>query len=277
MLSYLVSQKMGISKTDDNFRYVSIVLSTTLIIAAALTFFLSFNIYTGRYPLLIVAQSIGMLLSYLALFLLLKKRRVRTAAFILLIVVMGLCFLTMMLVNNRSYSLALVLLCPILSIFFAGIRLGMLFNTVYFVGYLWLCISHFDVWKPASFGPIGLIQLGIVFAVISGITYFYESSRLRIQSALESSNQKLAEIAFKDPLTGLYNRRYLEDAVLEANHFGYFALVDVDDFKRINDVFGHHTGDMVLQHLAQMIDASFDSDKVLVTRWGGRGIRALIP
>ncbi|MGN2393641.1 GGDEF domain-containing protein, partial [Pelomicrobium sp. G1] len=78
-----------------------------------------------------------------------------------------------------------------------------------------------------------------------------------------------------DPLTGLYNRRFLEEALarelararrLQAS----LALVmaDVDRFKSFNDSFGHEAGDMVLQSLARLLKSSLrDSD--MVCRYGG--------
>ena len=89
--------------------------------------------------------------------------------------------------------------------------------------------------------------------------------------------------AYKDPLTGLYNRRYLienlEKEVKKAcrYHLTFSMLfIDLDHFKEINDRFGHVIGDMVLRRAAELIlEMSRTSD--LVARYGGEEFVLLMP
>lgn len=80
--------------------------------------------------------------------------------------------------------------------------------------------------------------------------------------------------AFMDPLTNLYNRRYAEqyfqnDVLPCSSHKVFcFAMVDIDDFKLVNDGFGHEVGDQVLVALSDLIRRSFRNTDLL-TRWGG--------
>ncbi|GAB3487387.1 hypothetical protein GCM10027340_26060 [Marinomonas epiphytica] len=89
-----------------------------------------------------------------------------------------------------------------------------------------------------------------------------------MQQQLEQSNNELSELAFRDALTGLYNRRYLEDYLLEKERPQYLALVDIDNFKRVNDKYGHIMGDQVLQQVAHCLAATLGTDGKVV-RWGG--------
>jgi two-component system cell cycle response regulator len=91
-------------------------------------------------------------------------------------------------------------------------------------------------------------------------------------SALKS---ELEEIAITDPLTGLYNRRYFTDHLREhfqkAKMFGaYFSLlmVDLDDFKRVNDTYGHPIGDLILTEAAVLLKTSVRTGDI-VSRFGG--------
>ena len=78
----------------------------------------------------------------------------------------------------------------------------------------------------------------------------------KMQEQLQKINvlqEKLREEAIRDPLTGLFNRRYLEDTLIREiaraqreNYAISFMLLDIDHFKQINDLYGHRAGDIVL-------------------------------
>ena len=91
-------------------------------------------------------------------------------------------------------------------------------------------------------------------------------------ASLTDENQALLKLSLHDPLTGLYNRRGLEQRLLSFLKPGekgaYATLIDIDDFKAINDRFGHHVGDQVLQEVAQAMLSSSQGQQVLA-RIGG--------
>lgn len=101
-----------------------------------------------------------------------------------------------------------------------------------------------------------------------------ENERLRLQ---------LQEQATRDPLTGVFNRRYFAEAVdketaraiRENSPFSVFIL-DVDYFKKFNDNYGHKCGDLVLQTLANfLVENTRRSD--IVCRFGGEEFVVLMP
>jgi two-component system sensor histidine kinase ChiS len=96
---------------------------------------------------------------------------------------------------------------------------------------------------------------------------------------LEAALRDLAEASITDPLTGLRNRRYLvqrieDDAAVERRHAEQpvqdliFFMMDIDHFKRVNDVHGHAAGDSVLQGVSARLKEVFSQDDHLI-RWGG--------
>ncbi len=94
-------------------------------------------------------------------------------------------------------------------------------------------------------------------------------------SEIELLNEKLREQAIRDPLTGLYNRRYFDEVAgrdvaraLRTGEALAIVALDIDCFKSVNDEHGHAAGDLVLQVLAEILTASVrESD--LVCRTGG--------
>ena len=92
---------------------------------------------------------------------------------------------------------------------------------------------------------------------------------------LTGLHQRVAEQAVTDPLTGLWNRRYMSETldreVARARRFGHpisLIILDVDDFKEINDRRGHMQGDMVLESVADVVREATRSIDV-AARYGG--------
>ncbi len=101
------------------------------------------------------------------------------------------------------------------------------------------------------------------------------AERERVARELEAANSRLAELAVLDPLTGLLNRRglceRLELARLALEREGEPAcavLIDCDDFKRVNDRFGHAAGDALLRELATRMKSAVRGQDTLA-RLGG--------
>ncbi|MCW2477854.1 sensor domain-containing diguanylate cyclase [Candidatus Symbiopectobacterium sp. NZEC135] len=115
-------------------------------------------------------------------------------------------------------------------------------------------------------------------------SWYFEATQLK-QAMLIGINllqQKIGKLRFEaqtDPMTGLYNRRGL-DTILKYWHTLHrdFAIValDIDHFKRVNDTFGHDTGDTVIKFIAEQLRAgSRDSD--ILCRSGGEEFLVLLP
>ena len=106
--------------------------------------------------------------------------------------------------------------------------------------------------------------------------------RVRLKQDLEAAHKHLAELATHDELTGLYNRRYLSDAldteISRARRYGQpltLCLFDLDHFKRMNDRFGHDAGDTVLVSVAEILHQTVRSPDV-AGRYGGEEFLVLL-
>ena len=100
---------------------------------------------------------------------------------------------------------------------------------------------------------------------------------------LKELNARLEFMAWHDQLTGLPNRRYMRDRIKNeqdrSSRSGKpltLVMGDIDDFKRVNDTYGHETGDGVLKHISAIITASLRKQDLL-SRWGGEEFLFLLP
>ncbi|NEO26453.1 MAG: diguanylate cyclase [Kamptonema sp. SIO4C4] len=95
--------------------------------------------------------------------------------------------------------------------------------------------------------------------------------------------ENLRSQSLRDPLTGLYNRRYMEEALTQelrraqrGEHTVGIILLDVDRFKQFNDTFGHNAGDRVLRVLSHFLKRNIRQSDV-VCRYGGEELLLILP
>ncbi len=104
-----------------------------------------------------------------------------------------------------------------------------------------------------------------------------QHSSLAVNNAI--LHQRLEQMVITDQLTQLYARHYLNDQIVvsqERDGFGSFILIDIDDFKKVNDTYGHQKGDELLQFVAQTVKNSIREGDV-AARWGGEEIAIYLP
>jgi len=92
----------------------------------------------------------------------------------------------------------------------------------------------------------------------------------------------LKEQAFIDQLTGLYNRRFLEEVAkklsaqaLRRNSALGILMIDIDYFKQVNDTYGHDVGDRVLRHVANIVKSNVREADIVI-RYGGEEIMVIL-
>jgi diguanylate cyclase (GGDEF)-like protein len=111
----------------------------------------------------------------------------------------------------------------------------------------------------------------VMSAEVTALRHAFDRRRDRLNEAM----QQLADLAMRDELTGLYNRRYIMDvlsrqkALADRGHLSFtLCYCDLDHFKRINDRYGHQLGDQVLVDFARVTESVVRSVD-FVARLGG--------
>ncbi|MBL7002477.1 MAG: transporter substrate-binding domain-containing protein [Gammaproteobacteria bacterium] len=133
-----------------------------------------------------------------------------------------------------------------------------------------------------SFDRRKLIYIILFFLIIFSIVFYKNRSINKINKQLEISHKEIAEknillkeFAVTDSLTKLYNRYRLDEVLMtessRANRFSSdfgVVMIDVDNFKSVNDIHGHHIGDDVLKEFAGILNTHSRSTDT-AGRWGG--------
>jgi diguanylate cyclase (GGDEF)-like protein len=159
-----------------------------------------------------------------------------------------------------------------------------------------LCCRHFSGSIPDAYICLPLAALGETLGILHisapGSEMFTPARLAMIQQAGEYAALRLANLrlreklhdqSIRDPLTGLYNRRFLE-ATLEQelhrssrHHTGLGVIMaDIDKFKLFNDSFGHTAGDIVLKEVGALLRRSVRTEDI-VCRYGGEEFLIVLP
>ncbi len=146
-------------------------------------------------------------------------------------------------------------------------------------------------WSEPEFYPLKLevahfVLVAAIVPTISSLAAQLSNLRAKLQAQKEELGQALNRIqvlATRDDLTGLYNRRHMMDVLTQhqkrltrtGHHRFCLAILDIDHFKRVNDTYGHNTGDEVLRNFAQAAAAVLRETDV-IARWGGEEFLVLL-
>jgi diguanylate cyclase (GGDEF)-like protein/PAS domain S-box-containing protein len=135
----------------------------------------------------------------------------------------------------------------------------------------------------------GLKQHGVGAAEVDGMQSSERhlgvaaASQIALSLASLRLRESLRDQSIRDPLTGLFNRRFMQECLdrellrgTRKNRPVAVIFIDVDHFKRFNDVFGHEAGDQVLRSMGDFFRSHFRGDDI-ICRYGGEEFAVILP
>lgn len=215
-------------------------------------------------------------LFYIGMLLLVMKKK-RYALAVSLIHLETICFVvlhTVLFGWNASFFLfliamaSLVYFCPYRSPYIPYL-FSILHMLTFFLLHEQIQGTMFSSLPAASLQLLFLCNSFGSFLTILYVAYVSNASADIGKEVLKKQNESLLQIANYDSLTGLYNRTYLKKTASQlCLENCCLAIGDIDDFKRINDTYGHLCGDAILKQLAEHMRTRLDP-AIFICRWGG--------
>lgn len=163
---------------------------------------------------------------------------------------------------------------PMLSIFLLPLKDAVVFVVLFVLGFLYVgSIYHKHSLRTLIYY---FTNLGVFIYVFSVASYI-------LKRIIEENFLNIIEVSVKDPLTGAFNRYgisdFIKDEIEKAKRYDYpisVIMLDINDFKKVNDTFGHCKGDEVLRRVSEVVMKNIRTCDKFV-RWGGEEFIIVCP
>jgi len=256
--------------------FVEITLSLLLVVTIILVAFVNTGSRFLFYSFLVFALE---LMLFLSIYYLLFGHYTRASRVMVLAIIIGpwvSFFFDPVIAGGDFVPLIYITLVIQLGSIFLSERMTVLVAAMQFLFLCLFVLSHPALLKinlPSLFSY--LFFASAVGIVTSFVTRRQMEQIGRQYKKLEENERRLNEISLRDSMTGLYNRRYMDqflnrtmqNAIKENHHFG-ILISDVDGFKSINDTYGHLYGDAVLVKVSEVFLAKSGKEGA-ACRYGG--------
>jgi diguanylate cyclase (GGDEF)-like protein len=272
--------------------YLKIVLLNIILVASGLLFFVFgfYYFFVQSLHLLGLVMLFSSILILYALYRVRYKGNITVTTTLVIITVFGVLLAIILLKKAEHFTLIWTIFVPIATIFIYGTKIGIRLTIGFYIVAFILTYQGIDIWQDGAWNQASYIRYVLASILLTIMVYILELSLENAFNALEekieqekSYIKKLTQFSITDPLTKLYNRRYLNEVfiknfkVAEKNEYLYvFVILDLDYFKKYNDTYGHKEGDEVLVKVSKILTDNLRRDSDYAFRVGGEEFAYLI-
>ncbi len=159
---------------------------------------------------------------------------------------------------------------PAMALFLHGFKKGLMEIFVFLFIVCTLFFYPDNALLAANYNDEFKVRIILTLLLVTFLSSVYEYSNDRSFDNMEKLREELEYASTRDQLTSLYNRRGYHknlEKMRQKSH-GAIIMCDIDNFKKVNDVYGHYAGDFTIQEVAKNIQNNLREDDIAV-RWGG--------
>ena len=264
----VLNQKLSTKEACHSFHEVRTVLlkSMLFITAAFATILIPVNLFIAHNHLMTGIDIFIALFSVIAFYQLQWKKNYSLASYIGVFTIFVTYWIIVYFQHGKDYSLVWTYLFAPFAIITLGAKRGLFISTIFLTIILIMAFMGIDSWQNGTWTSLSFLRFVLAHIAMLYIMYATVESnekafaKIELLREHEKAQLKLFEkLSITDPLTSLYNRRFLKEIfpeqfqhTLEQNGSFAFFLLDIDYFKPYNDTYGHRQGDEVLKEIADL-------------------------
>ena len=275
-LFYRIFVSNRISPNSYESRQYTLVMIFAALGASTFGFFFFYNAFFLHYYTIAFIDVVGFSISIASMIFLNRTHKIKLSTFIVTSYFF-IFFVAFTYFNkNESFGLIWNIFFCIIAINLNGHKKGFLYTLALYGCVFWMAYNGIGTWQEGLWDKVAFFRYVFSLFLLALVVYIMEL-------ALFQSYTKLQKLAEEDELTQTYNRHKLRE-VLQTEIARTFrhgtqlcvALFDVDNFKSMNDTYGHNTGDEVLKKLAKIVKSSIRVNDSF-GRWGGEEFLLILP
>lgn len=292
-------------KSEEDLKYKFMFVNNIAVLTILITFLIGFIRYHQNNIVMAAVDFSFSLLGILLLYLLRKRTDMIEGISSSLLFLGYILFTALFILSDHNTRLETYFLLIASSFFIKGIRIGFYWLLTVM---LTVSIIHFGGVVETNYSNFSIFSFFIYLIIILSIFNLYEKIKIAqsqnllnlnanleklvkqrteeletINKELTKEKSVLQKLSSRDSLTGLFNRFKLEESFeyeqKQSRRYNTelsIILMDIDDFKSVNDTYGHNVGDIFLKEIAEILKKSF-RDVDTVGRWGGEEFLILLP
>lgn len=276
-----ITQSIQSSYTDDERRRIVVFELLNLLLTGVSLTMTVVNFHTMEYELMMVT-GIFSVLCFLNFFLCITKK-IKTSRLFTASTVEIVTLLVYFVMGGvpQGFSAMWTLLVPSIGMFIYGKKVGLRLNILVFlmvIFFFWTPLGR--SWLFYEYHETFILRFPFVYICLFCASFYIENIRLGAYRQMQEMRENAVYLYRHDALTELYTRyafsEELQDIFAEAsNEKTSVVIFDVDDFKVINDRYGHNAGDTVLRVIAKTIRENI-CEHCIACRWGGEEFLVLM-
>jgi diguanylate cyclase (GGDEF)-like protein len=279
ILKYLLYPPLSFHSTSaDYFYFRKVIMLNIFLLLGIFTFFifglLHYFLFQHYFLALI---DIASFVIFLYLYFDLKKHNNNKKAAIIGLFQLALFMFAFAYFNhNHSFGLIWTIFVPLFALSQFKPKMGLILSLIYYFFLFTYLFYGLLYWNEASWDLASYLRLYVASMMLTFVYYAIERS-------FEQVSKELKKLTNTDSLTGLVNRRKIDEIMQEKFHeyerYGThvsIAILDIDDFKILNDTYGHSIGDKVLKEFSQLLMQSTRQTDI-IGRWGGEEFMVIMP